>query len=213
MPALLRGAVVTISIAIAAGLLALAISLTVGTLRSLPNTVIRSVLGIYVEFFRGTSAFVQIYWAYFALPLLGVRLSAVEAGIAVLALNVGAYGSEVVRGAIAAVPNGQREAAAALGLPVWITYLKVVMPQAMSRSILPMSNLMIDLVKGTSLLSAITITELAFAGRQSVATFGHPLVIFGAVLTFYLCMTAPIAYGGRIFHRRVIYSYGHGGAR
>jgi polar amino acid transport system permease protein len=87
-------------------------------------------------------------------------------------------------------------------LPWWLAHLKILLPQAMARAILPMSNLLIDLFKGTSLLSAITITELAFAGRQSVATFGHPLTIFGAVLALYLCMTAPIAYGGRVLHRR-----------
>jgi polar amino acid transport system permease protein len=201
-PALLRGAEVSLLVAIAAGFLALVISIVVGILRSFQNRAIKLVTGIYVEFFRGTSAFVQVYWAYFALPLLGVRLSALEAGIAVLALNVGAYGSEVVRGALAAVPRGQQEASAALGLPWWLAYWKILLPQAMARAILPMSNLLIDLLKGTSLLSAITIMELAFAGRQSVATFGHPLSIFGAVLALYLCMTAPIAYVGRVLHRR-----------
>jgi polar amino acid transport system permease protein len=202
MPALLKGAKVTLLVGSVSGLLALVISVVVGVLRRLENRLIRMVTGTYVEFFRGTSAFVQVYWAYFALPMLGVRLSALEAGITVLALNVGAYGSEVVRGALAAVPRGQLEACAALGLPRWLAYLKVLLPQAMARAILPMSNLLVDLLKGTSLLSAITIMELAFAGRQSVATFGHPLPIFGVVLFFYLCMTGPIAYVGRLLHRR-----------
>jgi polar amino acid transport system permease protein len=203
MPALLRGAEFTILVAVQAGILAVLISIVVGVLRAVSGTPVNFIIGIYVEFFRGTSAFVQIYWAYFALPLLGVRLSALEAGIAVLALNVGAYGSEVVRGALKAIPPGQREACTSLGLPIWVTYAKVLLPQAMARTVLPMGNLLIDLVKGTSLLSAITVTELAFAGRQAVSAFGSPFQIFAMVLVLYLIISAPIAWGARLLDRRL----------
>jgi polar amino acid transport system permease protein len=186
-----------LTVAFQAGALAVLISICVGVLRNLGSPVINLLTGVYVEFFRGTSAFVQIYWAYFALPLVGVKLSALEAGIAVLGLNVGAYGSEVIRGALRAVPAGQREAAHSLGLPTWITFLKILLPQAMMRAVLPMSNLLVDLLKGTSLLSAITVTELAFAGRQAVSAVGHPLAIFTGVLVLYLIITAPIAWAGR----------------
>jgi polar amino acid transport system permease protein len=203
LPALLRGATVSLTIAIVAGVLAILISIVVGALRELGVPIVSGLLAVYVEFFRGTSAFVQIYWAYFALPMIGVRLSAVEAGIAVLALNVGAYGSEVVRGSLAAIPAGQREACAALGLRSWPAYAKVLIPQAMTRAVLPMGNLMVDLLKGTSLLSAITVTELAFAGRQAVGAVGHPFVIFGIVLCLYFLMAAPIAWGARAVDRWV----------
>lgn len=200
--ALLKGARISFLVAVQAGFLGLVIAVAAGVLREMANPVVRFAVGVYVEFFRGTSAFVQIYWAYFALPMLGVRLSAIEAGTAVLALNVGAYGAEVVRGALAAIPKGQREACWALGLPVWITYVKVLVPQALTRAILPFGNLMVDLLKGTALLSAITVTELTFAGRQTVSSIGHPFLIFGAVLILYLIMAAPIAWGARAFDRR-----------
>lgn len=203
LPALLEGAKITLIIALQAGFLALIISAVVGILRESSNWLVRFVTGSYVEFFRGTSAFIQIYWAYFALPMVGVRLSPLEAGIAVLALNVGAYGSEVVRGALNAIPRGQREACAALGLSTWASYTKVLLPQALSRTILPMGNLLIDLLKGTSLLSAITVTELAFAGRQAVSAFGSPMLIFGLVLLLYLLLATPIAWGARLFDERV----------
>jgi polar amino acid transport system permease protein len=202
LPSLLKGAWVSITVAVQAGVIGLIIAVAVGALREVANRFLRFAIRLYVEFFRGTSAFVQIYWAYFALPMLGVRLSALEAGIAVLALNIGAYGAEVVRGALAAIPAGQREACLALGLPVWVTYVKVLIPQALTRAILPLGNLMIDLLKGTSLLSAITVTELTFAGRQAVASVGHPFLIFGTVLALYLIMAAPIAWGTRVLHRR-----------
>ena len=195
--ALLKGALSTLSIAAQAGLLAILVSLVVGILRGVNHQLVQFLLNIYVEFFRGTSAFIQLYWAYFALPLLGLNLSPLQAGISVLALNVGAYGSEIVRGAIRAVPNGQYEAGASLGIPKFIILFKILLPQAMIRAILPLSNLMIDLLKGTSLLSAITITELAFAGRQLVSAGAAPMLIFSLILLIYFCMTAPISWGGR----------------
>lgn len=203
LPVLLRGAAVTLTVALQAGILAILISLLVGVVRDLGNPLFGAIATAYVELFRGTSAFVQIYWAYFALPMVGIRLSPIEAGIAILALNVGAYGSEVVRGALKAIPRGQREACAALGLPTWVIYAKVILPQAMVRVILPMSNLLVDLVKGTALLSAITVTELAFAGRQAVSALGEPLAIFTVVLLMYLVITGPIAWGALLLDRRV----------
>lgn len=200
--ALLKGARVSFLVAVQAGVLGLVIAIVVGALREMANPLLRFVIRLYVEFFRGTSAFIQIYWAYFALPMLGVKLSALEAGIAVLALNIGAYGAEIVRGALAAVPAGQREACAALGLPLWLSYVKVLIPQALARAVLPFGNLMVDLLKGTALLSAITVTELTFAGRQVVSAIGHPFLVFGVVLCLYLVMAAPIAWGARMFDRR-----------
>lgn len=200
--ALLKGARISLLVAVEAGVLGLIIAIVVGALREMANPPLRFAIRVYVEFFRGTSAFIQIYWAYFALPMLGVRLSALEAGVAVLALNVGAYGAEIVRGALSAVPAGQREACTALGLPLWVAYVKILIPQALARAVLPFGNLMVDLLKGTALLSAITVTELTFAGRQIVSAIGHPFLIFGAVLCLYLIMAAPIAWGARVFDRR-----------
>ena len=96
LPLLSRGALVTLTVAPQAALLALGLSLVVGSLRTAKSRPVLLVTGVYVEFFRGTSAFVQLFWAYFALPMLGVRLDPLTAGIVVLGLNVGAYGSEVV---------------------------------------------------------------------------------------------------------------------
>ncbi|MGE0238394.1 MAG: amino acid ABC transporter permease [Parvibaculaceae bacterium] len=200
--ALLKGAWISLLVAVQAGALGIVIAIVVGALREMANPILRFAIRLYIEFFRGTSAFVQIYWAYFALPMLGIRLSALEAGTAVLALNIGAYGAEVVRGALAAVPAGQREACSALGLPLWVSYVKVLIPQALARAVLPFGNLLVDLLKGTALLSAITVTELTFAGRQIVSAIGHPFLVFGAVLCLYLIMAAPIAWGTRMFDRR-----------
>tara|TARA_B100001123_G_scaffold444598_1_gene593872 strand:- start:845 stop:1495 length:651 start_codon:yes stop_codon:yes gene_type:complete len=201
LPALIKGAKLSVIITLQAGILAIFISIFVGIIRLSENFIVRLITGSYVEFFRGTSAFVQIYWAYFALPMIGIKISAITAGILVLSLNVGAYGSEVVRGGLKAINVGQIEASKSLGLPRIITYWKILLPQAMVRIILPMGNLMIDLLKGTSLLSVITVTDLAFAGRQLISSFGNPLLIFGLVLFIYLILALPLSLGSKFLYK------------
>ena len=203
IPALLRGAGITLQTAVQAGLLALAISVVVGVLRDVGVRFVRIVLAVYVEFFHGSSAFVQVYWVFFVLPLFGVRLSAIIAGTLVLGLNAGAYGSEIMRGALRAVPRGQREACVALNLSQWSALTRILIPQALTRAIIPFGNLLIDLLKGTALLSSITVTELAFAGRQSASANGSPLIIFGLVLLIYLVLAAPIAWTTKLIDQRV----------
>jgi len=203
IPALLKGAGITVQTAVQAGLLALAISVVVGVLRDVAFRAIRIALTVYVEFFRGSSAFVQIYWVFFVLPLFGLRLSAIVAGTLVLGLNAGAYGSEIMRGALRAVPPGQREACVALNLSQWTTLTRILIPQALTRAIIPWGNLLIDLLKGTALLSAITVTELAFAGRQSAAAHGNAMIIFGLVLLIYLVLAAPIAWTAKLIDQHV----------
>ena len=126
----------------------------------------------YVEVFRGTSALVQIFFWAFVAPLLGLELGPLVVARVALGLNVGAYGSEVVRGAILAVDRGQREASVALNMPHWLMMRRVVLPQAFLAMLPPFGNLAIELLKGTALVSLIAITELTFAGRQILQTDG-----------------------------------------
>lgn len=192
-----HGALITLEVLLIAGVLGVLISLAVGVVRSFAPAPVSAVLAVYVEVFRGTSAFVQIYWVYFVLPLLGVRMEAVVAGSIVLALNFGAYGSEIIRGAIRAVPTGQLEAATALHLPRWAVAVRIVLPQALIRAIGPMSNQIIDLMKGTSLLSVMAVSELTFSAKQlNVTFFSDAALIFGLTLVIYFAMGAPIAWLG-----------------
>ena len=108
-----------------------------------------------------------------------------------------------MRGALRAVPQAQREACVALSLSPWMMLTRILIPQALIRAIIPWGNLLIDLLKGTSLLSAITVTELAFAGRQSAAVQGSPMIIFGLVLLIYLVLAAPIAGLAKLMDERV----------
>ena len=98
----------------------------------------------YIEIFRGTSLLVQLFWLFYALPLLGVSLSPMSAGIWALSLNIGAYGAEVVRGAILAVDTGQYEAAKALNFTPSRTLWKVLIPQAVVEMMPPFGNLVVQ---------------------------------------------------------------------
>lgn len=146
----------------------------------------------FVEFFRGTSCYVQLFWLYFVLPLVGIQISALVVGIVAIGLNVGCYGSEVVRSSILAVPKGLSEASKALNLSSFQAMRHVILPNAFPRMLPPMCNLMVDLLKVTPLVSLITIADLTFIGQIYRQQSGSPLVAFGALLIIYFILSSII---------------------
>jgi polar amino acid transport system permease protein len=199
---LLRGLAVTLELTAAAGALAVAVALVAGLARLAPTRWLRWPAAIYVELFRGTSALVQLFWFYFVLPFFGVQLGAFTAGVTVLGLNAGAYGSEVVRGAIQAVPRAQREAAAALNLSRAQTLRRVVLPQAFPAMLPPAGNLAIELLKNTALVSLITISELTFSAQLLRAETLRSGEIFSVVLALYFAAALAITALVRLLERR-----------
>ena len=113
---ILQGAVVTAKLTLMGSAFALVMAFAAGLGRLAPVAPVRWLATIYIEFFRGTSVFVQLFWVYFVLPFAGITLSPLVAGVVVLGLNVGAYGAEVVRGAVLSVPKDQYEACVAVNL-------------------------------------------------------------------------------------------------
>ncbi|MGE3547109.1 MAG: amino acid ABC transporter permease, partial [Kofleriaceae bacterium] len=145
---LLHGLLVTLELCLGGAALAIVLAFLAGLGRLSLDPIVRGAARIYVELFRGTSILVQLFWFYFAFPLvLGIEIPAMAAGILVLGLNVGAYGAEVVRGAIQDVPQGQHEAAIALDLTRWQRMRHVIVPQALPAMLPPAGNLLIELVK------------------------------------------------------------------
>jgi polar amino acid transport system permease protein len=193
---LLRGLAVTLELTAAAGALSVLIALAAGLARASHRRWLSWPAAIYVETFRGTSALVQLFWFYFVLPFFGLALTPFAAGVLVLALNTGAYGSEVVRGALQAVPRGQREAAAALNLSGPQTLWRILLPLALPAMLPPAGNLSIELLKNTALVSLITIAELTFTAQLLRAESLRSAQIFTLVLALYfaaaLCITAGI---------------------
>lgn len=148
----------------------------------------------YIEIFRGTSLLVQLFWLYFALPIVGemagvdLRFSPVIVGIMALALNIGAYGAEVVRGAIQAVARAQYEAARALNFTPRQTLLRIALPQAIPEMMPPFDNLAIQNLKDTALVSLITLGDLAFRAEQLRNFTQDSATIFSLVLIMYFAM-------------------------
>jgi polar amino acid transport system permease protein len=202
-PPLLQGLAVTLEIMAGAVVLAVPLALAAGIGRLSSVRPLRWIAAVYVEVFRGTSALVQLFWFYFVLPLFGVQLPAMLVGIVVLALNAGAYGAEVVRGAIRAVPPGQREAGIALNQTRGQKMRRIVVPQAVPAMLPPAGNLLIELLKNTALVSLITITDLTFRGQLLRSETLRTTEIFTLMLLMYFAVALLITAGVRLLERKV----------
>lgn len=206
LPTLLQGAWVTLQIVCFSVILAFLCAFAAGLTRLSKYRVIRFVSAVYVEVFRGTSLLVQLFWLYFALPmLLDIRMSAMAAAVLALGLNYGAYGSEVVRGSILSVPKGQYEAAMALNMSPWLRMRRIILPQAMALMLPSFGNLLIELLKGTSLVYLITLMDLTYQGMvlRSFDNSSTPQ-IFALLLLIYFIMAFSLTLGIRFLERRAV---------
>lgn len=202
LPVLLRGLDVTVRLTLTSAALAFLIAIIAGLGRLSPLAPLRAVAGLYVEVFRGTSVLVQMFWFFFALPLFGITLTPFVAGVAALSLNIGAYGAEVVRGAIRSVPAGQTEAAIALNMTPSQRMLRVILPQALVLMLPPFGNLLIELLKATALVSLITIPDITFQGVSLQQTTGRTTEIFLWLLVLYFALAYPMTLAVRWVERR-----------
>jgi len=198
LPHLLEGLQTTVLLFVAGSLLAAICAFAAGLGRTSTDVIVRWTSRVYIETFRGTSALVQLYWFYFALPLLiGIELDAVLVGILVLGLNVGSYGAEVVRGAIQDVPKGQHLAAIALNMTDYQRMRYVVLPQACLAMLPPFGNLLIELLKSTALVSMITVLDLTRAGLDIRDNTLKTTQIFVLLLLVYFALSSVITFGMR----------------
>ncbi|MEU4667250.1 ectoine/hydroxyectoine ABC transporter permease subunit EhuC [Amycolatopsis sp. NPDC023774] len=201
--AILAGLTTTIEAAVGGILLTIVLSLIAGLALLSPRRSVRGVARVYVEVFRGTSEAVQLFWLYFVLPVLvGFQLVPLFAGILVLGLNHGAYGAEVVRGAVRSVPRAQYEGAVALNLSPTQRMVRVLLPQAFAEMLPPFNNLFIQLLKSTALLSFISAGEITERGELLRPVFGADIGwIYGTELVLYLLLAIVITTGMRALER------------
>lgn len=202
LPGLLRGALLTIEIAVLGSVLAVVMGVLAALARLYGPAPLRWLATVYVEIFRGTSALVQLFWLFFVLPQFGLLMDAFTVAVLALGLNVGAYGSEVVRGAILAVAPGQWEASIALNMSRAQMLRRIILPQAFIAMIPPWGNLFIELLKSTALVSLITLTDLAFKAQQMNQSTLKTVPIFTLVLLIYLVMSLAITIGMRFLEQR-----------
>lgn len=177
-PYFLEAALVTIQLSILSIALGLICAIC-GTYAKLSaNTILRMIGNVYVSAFRGTPALIQLFILYFGGPQIGINLNAFEAGFIGLGLNIGAYMTETMRGAIVAVDKGQTEAARTLGLSKMETMIKVVLPQAARLMIKPLGVNINALIKGTALVSAISVVELTYTAQRYIGSTYKPFEMF-----------------------------------
>jgi polar amino acid transport system permease protein len=194
---LLDGLWVTVYMTVLSAALAAVVALGLGLLVRVRQIVPRTIARVVIELFRGTSLLVQLFWLYYALPLLGYRFDPVEVGVVAFGLNFGAYGAEVVRGSINAVPKPQWEGAIALSLSPVQRMRRVILPQAWPLMIPPFGNLLIQLIKSTPLVFLITLVDLTAVADQYRAAEGKEAFIFGLLLVVYFLL----AYVSTLFMR------------
>ncbi|WP_282610115.1 ectoine/hydroxyectoine ABC transporter permease subunit EhuC [Pelagibius sp. Alg239-R121] len=190
---ILQGALVTLQLTVLGTVVALIMAFLGGLGRLSRHWWIRWLATGYIEFFRGTSIFVQLFWAYFVLPLFGIPLSPLQAGVLALGLNVGAYGAEVVRGAIQSVPKEQYEACTALNLTGWQRMRHVILPQAFVLMLPTFGNNAIELLKGTAVVSLISLSDMTFQAQVVRAQTGETALPFLTILLLYFVFSTAIS--------------------
>ena len=187
-PTLLLGTVTTIKVFICSLALYIIIAMIFGLMRLSKNLLVQGLATVYIEFFRGTSLLVQLFWAYYVLPFFGLSLEAFAAGVLTLGMNFGAYGAEVVRAGILAVPKGQWAAAHALNFTPAKRIRRIIIPQIFPIILPPASNLTVELLKATSLVALVTVVDLTFEARQINSITWLSAQCFGTALLIYYIM-------------------------
>ncbi len=184
-PIMLRGAGYTLLFALSSMLGGLVLGFVLAVARIVPWKFVHWPAAVYVSLMRGTPLLVQIFVVYYGLPSVGIEFSPLSAGVLTLSLNAGAYLSESLRGAILGVTRGQWSASYSLGLTYAQTLRYVVVPQAVRIAVPSMSNTLISLIKDTSLVSVITVTELMLSTKEIIAVTFRPLPLYIAAAMVY----------------------------
>lgn len=189
-PVMMTGLGYTLMFAFASMAGGLVLGFPLAVIRITNWTLLRWLAAAYVSMMRGTPLLVQVFVIYYGLPSIGIEFSPTTAGILALSLNAGAYLSESIRGAIMAVSRGQWMASYSLGLTYAQTLNHIVIPQALRAAVPSMSNTLISLIKDTSLVSVITVTELLLATKEVIATTFRPLPLYIFAALIYWAVSA-----------------------
>lgn len=192
---LLKGVKVTLIVLGFSIIFSTVIALVAGLSRSSSNLLLNKFTGFYVEIFRGTSLIVQLFWFSYALPgLFNIHLgSDIWAGVLAISLNYGAYMSEIVRGSIAAVAPGQTEASVALNMSKFQRMRVIILPQAVRMMLPEYGNYLIQILKATSLVSLIGLTDILYYGDIYRSThLSEAPTVYLVVLIFYFILALPL---------------------
>lgn len=205
LPLLWQGALVTAQVTLLAAALAALLALAAAAARQAPWRALRAAAAAYVALWRGSSLLVQLFWLFYVLPLppFALQLAPLTVGVLGLGLNGGAYGAELLRGALAAVPRGQHEAAIALSLPPLQRWWRIVLPQALRHALPPATTLLIELLKGSALVSLVGMADLSMRGGQLAEATFETGPVYALVLLAYFVMAQAIHALMRLAERRL----------
>lgn len=203
LPMIWHGAIVTMTITVAAIVCGALLAFVFGILRVEGGPVLSAVALCYTEVFRGTSLFVQLFWFYYALPLVGLSFDPITTGILVLAAHVGGYGAEIVRGALLSVSVQQLEAARALNFNRVQTLFRISLRQAVVEMMPAFGNLAIETLKLSSLVSLISIADLTFAAQSIRNITLDSASIYSVTLVCYFAMSLVLMAAVRVIEHFV----------
>ncbi len=167
--------------------------------------VLKSILGVYIEIFRNTPLLVQLFFIYFALPKVGIQITAETCGVLGLGLLGGAYMIETFRSGVEAIPIIQTESAASLGMSKFQILWHIILPQAITISVPGLLANVIFLLKETSVFSTISLMDLMFTAKDLIGMYAKTIECLFLLVVFYLIMLLPISIIGAIVERRMRY--------
>ncbi|WP_029136519.1 amino acid ABC transporter permease [Nakamurella lactea] len=193
-----QGLWTTLLLALLSNVISLLLGTVIGTLLVFPNRLLRGLLRIYVEVWRGLPIIIILFFVFFVLPIIHIEVDTFVAATVGLSLWGSANVAEVVRGAVQSVPQGQQEASAALGFP-WHSRMRyVILPQATRRALPPLVGLVVNMIQQTSLAAIIGLLDLLEASQRSIERLTlsggstHAVPILGAVLLIFFVVCFPL---------------------
>ena len=203
IPLLAQGLVATVKISFLSIIFGTVAGFLLGLATFLPIPPLRWFVRGYVDFVRGTPLLIQVFLVYFALPVIGINLSEFWAGVAALTFNAAGFIADIVRAGISAIDRGQSEAAKSIGMTPGRVLVHILLPQIYRPVLPPLTNELITLVKGSSLLSVISVYELTRAGQAIISVHFVPFEIYALIALYYYVLISVLAWCSRALERRL----------
>ena len=194
LPRLLYGARITLWLTLLTLVFGVTLGLIVALCRISSFAPLSALATVYVEIVRGTPLLMQIYVIYFVLPAFHISVDSFVAGVMALSFNAAAYISEIFRAGIESIDSGQMEAARSLGMDYGGAMRWIILPQTLRRVLPPLTNEAVALLKNSSLVSVVALTELMRVGKEVATTSGSPTTVYLGVAVIYLVMTLPLTF-------------------
>jgi polar amino acid transport system permease protein len=203
LPLLLRGAMITLVVTLVVQVAALIIGIAAALAKTSKSRLLVIVASAYTDFFRGTPLLVQLYWVFFALPVIvGRDVPSAYAAVGALSLHMGAYTVEIVRAGILSVHKGQMQAARGLGMSYGLAMRRIILPPALRTMIPELISNFVQILKATSVVSVLGFPDLMYQANQASAFSYRPLEIYTLAAILYFLIAFPISIAARGYERR-----------